>query len=340
MENNLNELWERRLFLQKFPLIGDSTPGQGNGFHDRVSFDVPYHLKYRKKHYDPQNELYSIYFRDLANFLNPQYRKDRGKSYNDALKLLNCSENYKNTLMKYLGSSNRWRDEGFLDVLGKWGDSLLYHGKVIIEFVSWYDNQSKDFYAFELENVDVDHTQSRSQYIRFIAPYQDEHGQTAEKKVDIPLSKCVIIQWPQALGGYSNYLKKVESVLSIGSKLSPLNTLENYDPAKSLARMKEWDIKFNKYIYEWGATNPLKETTEFFKEDNFFTLKETLIHCNTALIDGLSQIVSILNKKLNENARLEFSHPEYDLKKCIENRDKWNKGEMSFKEANEFLRFY
>lgn len=340
MANSLEELWENRLANQKFPLIGTNKPGEGNGFHDRLSFDVPYHLLNRD--YEPRysNWIYSVYFRDLVNFLNPQYNRDRGETFQNAIQLENCSGNFRDTFFKYLDTSDRWRNDGILEILGRWGNHLIHHGRVIIEFIGWYDNETQDLYAYELKQINLSNCTIKKNHVLFSAPVQEESETIRNVTVEIPKSKCIIIEWPKELGGYNSYKETVNSVLQMGNKYGTMEETALMNPGESVKKMKDWDLKFHSLTSKWGATHPLDNTTEFYKQYNFFKLKETIVYCSCALIDGLKQLISLLNEKLDEEAILTFDYKEADINKVQEMKSKWLAGKLSFQESSKVLTFH
>lgn len=340
MANSSEEQWKSRLFNQRFPLIGEKEPGEGNGFHDRISFDVPYHLQSNENKTNYSSWLYSVYFRDLSNFLNPQYKNDRGEDFSNSIRIENCTENYKKTFLKYIGASNSWRNDGLLEVLGHWGQYLFYQGRIVMEFVHWYDNKTRDFYAFELKHLKTVYYTINDNSVLFSAPFENESNESKIVAVEIPREKCIIIEWPKELGGFSSYEETVKSILELGNKYEPiLKSISNL-PEDSLKNMKDWDLKFNKLTSKWGTTHPSENSTEFYKQFNYFILKGTMVYCTHALIDGLRQLITFLNRSLNEDATLSFENEESDIERFLEMKKKWLEGKLSFKESTEYLTFH
>jgi hypothetical protein len=340
MADDLEDLWGNRLYNQQLSLIGTTKPGEGNGFHDRISFDIPYHLQSQNNQsYQPTHHFNtSIYLRDLSQRLNPTYNKDLGSIINDVLILNNCTENFQNTFLEYLGATSGWRryDE-ILEVMGIWSHQLVYQGIVILEIVGWYDNKSANFYAFELKRLDLANCTFKKDHILFSAPVQNEEGEINNVSVEIPKSKCIVIEWPKELGGIRSYEKAIRSMLKVDEKYRSLEQ-ENYmNPGKSLENMKARDLEFNRLISDWGAIHPPENTTDFYKQYNFFNLKGTLLHCTYALIDGLNQLISLLNAKLSEEAMLSLNDENNEIKKFESMKSKWLKGELSFKESSDYL---
>lgn len=335
MEDKLNILWTKRKNRQKYPLIGSSNKNDsGNGYHDRIGFSIPYHLlNFERNRYN--NWLYSVYFRDLINFIDPSLKVRIGK-VPFAINIKNCSENYENTFLKYL--SDDWYNDILLTTIGKWAQELVHTGRLILEFVSWYDREEDFFYGYELKIVDSNFSKLKKSDIIFEAPTLKDNNELEKKSIKIPLSKCIVVEWPKELGGIKSYEDIVSKVLELGDKHDGVS--QSIDkPISIIEKMEKWDTEFYKLTNLWGHLHPPEKTTEFFKNSNFFNLKGTIIYITYALIGGLEQLTKKLNSVLDENARIEYNPQDYDVTKYLNTRKRWFNGELSFKEANEYLRF-
>lgn len=331
MAKESNDIWKKRIASQRFELIGSTVPGEGNGYHDRISFDLhPSTWREQDKKYD--HWLYTVYFRDLRGSFDPQLRNRLNENLDFTLD--NCSENYLRTFNKYIaGGGYHYRSE-ILDLLSNLSKWLIYDGKVILEFVSWLDNENKEFYAFELKHLRFKNIQEKRRYI--IYKGQDEGGLI--KKVKIPKEKCIVINWPASLGGFKAYQRTVGKILKLGSKLPPMEDVATLEPGKILARGKVWDDQFNRLVAPWGMTNPDKDLTEFYKEYNFLKVRRTGILCMEVIQEGLNQIVKKLNAFLNEDAKVTIKSDYYSIKKYNDISSQWMNGEISFPKANAYLK--
>lgn len=342
MENKSEELWENRLHNQMHPLIGTNLPGEGNGFHDRVSFDTHYHLEDKEGDYfrDDTNWLHSVYFRDLNNMINPQLYGDRGESFQKAIQLEECSVNYKTTFEKYVGQRESWNDEGILETISLWSNYLVHNGRVIVEVVGWYDNETQNFYGFELKLLNLKKCELKSDFVYYTAPdLDDKTGSIKNRTVKIPKEKCIIIDWPQEIGGFSDYRNRVHKILNLGSKYGETFNLDEqaFKRKEPLKKMQDWDLKFKALTSFWGTMADNDNTTAFYRQYDRLKLKGTVIHCLKAIVNGLNQLVQILNTKLEENATLFVDHEAVDLKKYSEMKATWLAGKASFEEVTTYL---
>jgi hypothetical protein len=325
------DTWKEILNNQKFPLIGTTEPDNGNGYHDEISWRIPFRPK---KEYDEEfyhSTLYSIYLRDLGLFINPSLsRKDK---FEEGLKINNCSENYYKTLLKYLSNEQYFRKEDLLRRLGEWGENYSHNGRIIFEIISWFDNKSSQFYGFNLRQLDIDYCKVKRENVIYKAPSELEGEKEIFKKVKIPKSKCIIIDFPNELGGYKGFVRKIKRIKKLGNKLS-----YSENPGNSLNHMKNWDKQFNKIVSDWGASNKIEDVTDFYQELSALRFTYMAILCTLELVDGLKQLINYLNINLKEDANLELNIQQYDKKCYQEMIANWLKGELSFKEANELLR--
>jgi hypothetical protein len=331
MEPISKETWEEIISNQNHSLIGTNIPKQGNGYHDGISWRIPFRVNKNRNEELYNSSFFNVYLRDLSNFINPSY--SRKNKFREGLKVNKCSKNYLNTLKKYFGGDNYY-SENILHELGEWSRRLIYKGRVIFEIVGWYDNDSNQFYGFQLYLLDNDYCKIGSKNVIFRAPISENDGELEYKKVKIPKGKCIIIEFPKFHGGYNGYKKKIKKVLNLGSQFN-----FSLDSNTSLTHMKNWDKNINKISSDWGTYNSNLDHTEFYKEYSAFKFIKTAVLCTHEIIGGFRFLINYLNKKLSEEAILEFNIKEYSLDYFEEMERKWMNGNLSFKEANEFLKF-
>jgi hypothetical protein len=338
MAQKLGDLWKKRLELQRFELIGGSSPkAEGNGYHNRLSFDIPYgNFRFNPNTQVQNHWLYNVYFNQIGNMMNPSYSTDRGKKFHDSIEIVSCSDEFRNTFYKYLDVNNHGYGRSISSIIGDWGSELFYYGRLAKEFVSWFDKESDIFYAFELKSLRDEFCRYNWRSITYNESYQNSAEYQTNRKVRIPKKKCLLIEWPKELGGLNAYKSVVRRVLALGEKHDVSDLIQS-NPGQAVKRMKGWDLKYNKLISSWGTNHPHEDLNEYSKMINYFRLKRTIALCTHAIIDGLSQVVDFLNENLNENAKLTFENERYDVDNIESMEAKWAKGELSFKEANDFL---
>ncbi len=332
MVQNSEEIWNEILNNQSRELIGTNEPNNGNGYHDGISWRIPSRPQMNFDDEFRRSTFHSNYLRDLGLYADPSLRK-KG-NFETGLTVENCSKNFFNTFIKYFtASSYHYRSGNILRKLGEWGKNVCYDGRLVFEIIGWYDNNSTQFYAFQLNQLNIKFCKVKKNNIVFNAPYKLDGDKELYKKVKIPKSKCIIIEFPSELGGYKSYLNKVKEMKKLGNRFS---VTEN--SGDDLNHMKNWDKQFNRIVAEWGASKNIEDVTEFYQELSALRFSYTGICCLHEVVNGLNHLIKYLNSKLKENARVDFNIPMYDKQNVKEIQNKWLNGELSFKEANELIR--
>ncbi len=334
MENKLEELWKERLRNQQFDLSGSTKPGEGNGYHDRLSSPIPIFIRNNQNEEVQESLNSSIYFRDLGTNIDPRISFDRD-IFSSSVQIKNCSENYLQTFFRYASRKKRWNRDVIINLLHDWSRELAYFGQICIEFVSWYDNISNEFYAFELKNISGKLIRTGRLNHVFSQPVVENNEIVGYKKLKIPKSKCILIDWPKELGGISGYMRKRKKISKLGNKFDIQSTLNS--PGTNIKNWTSYDMKFSSILSDWGLTHPPEELSYFYKQFTRFKIKRTTILCTRQLLSGIDQVLQKLNHELGENAVLEFSNSSYDLDKFDQMFQKWKSGQLSFRESSDYL---
>ena len=98
MVQNSEEIWNESLTTSR-ELIGTDEPNKGNGYHDGISWRIPFYPQVNFDDDFRRSTFYSIYLRDLGLHIDPSLSK-KGK-FETGLRIENCSENFSNTFIKY-----------------------------------------------------------------------------------------------------------------------------------------------------------------------------------------------------------------------------------------------
>lgn len=321
------DTWEEIISNQKLPLTDTTEPKSGNGYHDGISFGKPFQNLQRQNnlHYNSNSEL--GYFKLLGNRLNPIIIQNN--SYTKGYKIKNYSENYKNTLLKYFANENYFRKGDSVPDLYEWGQKLSLDGRVIFEIIGWFDSKSSQFYAFKLNPLDINHCKITKKDIIYKVPFKSKGEKDISRKVKIPKSKCIIIDFPQELGGYEGFTQKIKRIKNLGNKFECFDNIN-----EQINYTKNWKKQFNKIVSNWGNPQNIEDCTSFYQELSLLKFKYMTILCTHELINGLKQLINYLNINFKEEASLELDAQHYDKDKYKEMIIKWMNGKLSFKEAN------
>lgn len=317
-------IWEKIKANQELPLIGENTPNHGNGYHDAISW-VVFAESHSIEYYT--NTFYNIYLRDLGLAANPNLRKEK---IGDGFQVSNCSDGYLNTLVKYFCENDyRQSIDESLYKLGEWANTLCNFGRIIFEIIGWYDNKDSQFYAFELRCLDNEYCTVNKDHIIFEAPLNESVQET--KKVIIPIEKIIVIDFPQALGGYKGFQVKVDEVLNLGERNKYFSA-----PFTAMEKVEKWDQEFNRLISDWG-NNRVEGCTDYYKMLNQFRFHYTALLCMNEVINGFRALIQYLNTKFSENAILKFDINRYSPEYFKDVQRKWEQSDISYKEAKDFL---
>ncbi|WP_424495320.1 hypothetical protein [Salinimicrobium sp. GXAS 041] len=297
MEKLSEELWKEIRFHQKLPLIDHTqVPGKGNGFNDRLSFESDRVFESKEEDFLERSKFKTIYLRNLAHRADPSLSQER--NFTESIKFENCTDHFIKTILLYSQPGHYRNDLTVITrTIGNWVKDLVFNGKVIIEIVSWYTNETKQFYGFELIPLNINNCRIKRKNIFFSAL---ENGK--KEKIKIPKSKCIIIEFPEDLGGYKEYSRKSKKIEKLGKE--NLFNLEN--PKESLEYSKNWDRQFDKIISGWGWMNQRENISDFLYAYQLLNFNNSALQCCYACIDAFKYLFSFISSKLNENATFEI----------------------------------
>ena len=109
MEKLSEELWKEIKFHQKLPLIDHTqVSGKGNGFNDRLSFEIDRVLKTKEEDFLGRSKFKTIYLRNLAHRADPSLSRER--KFTESIKFENCTDNFINTILIYSQRSHYRND--------------------------------------------------------------------------------------------------------------------------------------------------------------------------------------------------------------------------------------
>jgi hypothetical protein len=303
-----------------------------NSYHDSLSWRVWPRLT--TQFLDVTNSMRSIYLRDMG--LNADIGL-RDRRIGDGFGINNCTENYKAILFEGLNRGNqRGYRTDILHNVGDWAKGVCEEGRVIFEIVSIYSKESHQFVGFMLQHLDNSFCRRVNDYVVFNAPFTNDDRTTKAKKVKIPLSKCIVIDFPQEKGGYRGFHRKVSQVLALGEQFE---RLDPQNPSASLVRTKKWEREFKRITSDWGNKN-LDDCNDYYQLMSLFRFNYTALLCTVQAMNEFKKLLAYLNGKLNENAELVFTVNRYDTTHFLRVQKEWANGNMSYKNARDFLLYF
>lgn len=303
-----------------------------NSYTDSISWRIWPHPSSHAR--EMTNSMRSVYLRDLGRNadIGLRYRK-----IGDGFGISNCTENYKAILFEGLNRGTQWGHR--VDILHEVGDlakDVCEDGRVIFEIVSIFNKESDQLVGFMLRHLDNSCCKKNNRHVVFQAPFTDDNKITKTKKVKIPLSKCIAIDFPEEKGGYKGFRRKVSQVLALGEQFEPFNP-EN--PTASLERTKKWEREFKRITSDWG-NNHLDDCNDYYQMMSLFKFNHTALLCTDQAMNEFKRLIAYLNDKLNESAELIFTVDRYNATRFLDIQQKWANGNMSYKDARDFLLYY
>jgi len=280
---------------------------------DRIS------KKYRKEHHE-RIEHYSWMFKeDLCRNIVPSNYSPKA--------FVNCILEPENKdlekLLYELLPSAFGRHHGGLNeiILGSIqfiANQIVHHGYIILELVRYQDFDDTEH--FKLENVLSSEFVEEKDHIVQVIPknnvilFNEEGEQFDESKpILIPKSKCLIIEFPEALGGRLAYKKFLDDFESFG-KLSPMmnyfnNTLSGqpgYDLTEHqrLHLLELWKMsRIFKWHHRSNSENEFSGFYYIYRYLNFIKLKMIL---RDYLVEQLSRFIAEFSEHVNKKTVLKM----------------------------------
>lgn len=286
---------------------------------DRVSWDIPI----RDTVSASLNEFETIYMRDMGNgvysFLSSM-RRDTC-----SIKLISSSFFINNLICR--DSSV----QGYIDIenlLSGWTQQLCFRGRLIFEVECLSSKEDSTNFKFILRRLD--NTLCKLTHKGVV--YKDPNNKVG-RKVIIPNSKCVIIDFPSELGGFDEFAKVRDKVYALGDKLPSELAINGNN---FMEHVNEWERKFNIAVLKWGNRS-IKGCNEYYQCLNLYRFHKSSLLCLLSCINGLKQLLSCFNEKFNENVSIEITNSRCDLSSFEEMENKFKSGQISIENARNYI---
>lgn len=305
---------------------------EDNSYNDSLSWRVlPQPSSYS---HEVTNLMRNVYLRDLGQIADLSHRDRKiGKGF----EIINCTDHYKTILLEGLNRGKQWGHRvTILQEIGGWAKDACRDGRVIIEIVSILDKESHQFIGFLLLRLDNSFCKKSNGYVTFNAPFNNDESTTKTKNVKIPLSKCIVIDFPKEMGGYQGFRRMESRVLALGEQFEPFNPR---NPSASVERTRYWNREFKRITSDWG-NNHLDDCNDYYQLLSLFRFNYTALLCTVQAMDEFRKLLAYLNNKLNESAELLFNVDRYDTTHYLKIQHEWAYGNMSNKNARDFLDYY
>lgn len=152
------------------------------------------------------------------------------------------------------------------------------------------------------------------------------------KKIKIPKTKCIVIQFPETLGGTANYLQSLYEFKDL-EKMNPMRnylkgsfsdfSLYNLNDHHKLFQLESW--KRSKFLnwHHRGSNDEL--FSSFYHTFRRLAFKKSRILLRDHVISEILNLVNILSNKLNKEIDLKIAK-FVKLEDIEEKIEGWKKG--------------
>ncbi len=299
-------------------------------------------IKYHTNKYDTPEHYSHMFIEDFGRNVVPIYGS---KSEVVTCKLEPDNKEFMKSLYELLPSHRQHYRPSFndiiLDTIEYIAQHLVDRGFLALELVKYKDVNEREFY--KLETIYGKDIKLKKDTITQIIP--DEVAQELGKnKIDIPLEKCFVIDFPKSLGGKEKYLQFLKEFREL-AKLSPMmnylnNPLQgqagyNLTEHQRLHDMELWKITktYNWHHRESGS----EKISGFYHIYRHLLFRKNKIKLRDYVVEELCKIVSTFSETvLGQKAELKIEGL-LPIDKVEEKLEQWKTGQLDPKTVSDVL---
>jgi hypothetical protein len=299
----------------------------------------------------PENDKISVNYQsslidmlEINHYLNmfmEDFWRDIVPNYGSKSEKITCElkpdhTDFKLSLIELLSSFSQHYHPSFkdiiLDTIEYIAQQLVNNGYLVLELVKYKDVDERVFYKFEtVYGKDII---LKNEMITQILP--DEVAQDLGKfKIEIPVEKCFVFEFPLTLGGkekYLHFLKDFEEFANQSPAINYINNSlqgqKNYNlmEHQSLFEIELWKkSKLYNYHHRKIGEEKLSGYYNFYKQLLF---RKNQILLRDYIVDELCKIISKLSEKLyGEKVELEIEGL-IKIEKVDEKLEQWKTGTL------------
>jgi hypothetical protein len=307
-----------------------------NSKTDRIS------IRYYTNTYDIP-ELHSHMFtEDFGRNIVPIYGS---KSETVTCKLEPDNKEFMKSLLELLPSHRQHYRQIFnytvLETIEYIAHHIVNSGFLVLELVKYQDVNERNFY--KLETVYGKDIKLKKDTIIQIVP-EDIAQKIGKNKIDIPLVKCFVLEFPKSLGGKEKYLQFLKEFRELAKQSPMMNFLDNPLQGQAGYNLTEhqrlydielWKItkKYNWHHRESGGEN----FSGFYHIYRHLMFRKNKIILRDYVIEELCKIVSTISETVfgqKAELRIEGLLP---IDKVEEKLKQWKTGQLDPKTISDVL---
>ncbi len=233
----------------------------------------------------------------------------------------------------------------FNDIILKTIEYIAQHivnrGYLALEIVKYKDVNKREFY--KLETIYSKDIKIKKDILTQIIP-DDATLELGKNKIDIPLKKCIVIEFPKSLGGKEKYLQFLKDFRELAKQSPMMNFLNNplqgqagynLTEHQRLHEIELWKITktFNWHHRESGS----EKISGFYHIYRHLLFRKNKIKLRDYVIEELQKIISTLSELLlghKAELKIEGLLP---IDKVEEKLEQWKTGELDPKTISDVL---
>lgn len=303
---------------------------------DRIS------VRYHSNTYD-ENELNShMFIEDFGQNVVPIYGS---KSEAVTCRLEPDNKEIMKSLYELLPSHRQHYRPSFNEIILETIEYIAQHlvnrGFLVLELVKYIDVNESEFY--KLETVYGKDIKIKKDILTQIIP-DDVAQELGKNEIDIPLKKCIVIEFPKSLGGKEKYLQFLKDFRELAKQSPMMNFLNNPLQGQAGYNLTEHqrlhDIELWKVtkIYNWPHRESSGEKfSGFYHIYRHLLFRKNKIKLRDYVIEELQKIISTLSELvLEQKAELKIEGL-LTIDIVEEKLEQWKTGELDPKTISDVL---
>ncbi|MBU6158732.1 MAG: hypothetical protein KGP35_06835 [Bacteroidetes bacterium] len=232
-------------------------------------------------------------------------------------------------------------NEIILETIEYIAQHIVNRGFLVLELVKYKDVSEREFY--KLETVYGKDIKIKREIITQIIP-DDVAQELGKNKIEIPLEKCFVIEFPKSLGGKVKYLQFLKEFRELAMQSPMMNFLinplqgqagYNLTEHQRLHDLELWKITktYNWHHREGGG----EKYSGFYRIYRHLLFRKNKIKLRDHVVEELCKIVSTLSAKvLGQKAELKIDGL-LTMDKVEEKIEQWKTGQLDPKTISDVL---
>ncbi len=291
-------------------------------------------VRYHTNTYDANEPISHMFIEDFGRNIVPVYGS---KLEAVSCKLEPDSKEFIKSLYELLPSYRQRYRPSFNDIILETVEYIAQHlvnrGFLVLELVKYKDYNEREFY--KLEPVYGKEIKIKKDIITQII-HDDVVQELGTSKVDIPIKKCFIVEFPKSLGGKEKYLQFLKEFKELANQSpmmnflnNPLNGQEGYN-IKEHQRLYDIELWKKTKIYNWHHRESGGEKfSGFYLIYRHLLFRKNKIKLRDYVIEELSKIVSTISEMvLGQKSELKIEGL-LPIEKVDEKLEQWQTGQLN-----------